>query len=154
QPPRTRSQMAEDLHAQAGEIDAIARENFRAVRRWKGREMVRIALREVAGAASLEETTTELAQIAEICMRRVFDHWNSQLRQQHGSPEAEFAILALGKLGGRELNHSSDVDLIFVYSDEGELSAGFSYHQIFHRRGRKIVHSLSHADPAAGLWRG
>ena len=153
QSPRTRSQMAEDLHAQADEIDAIARENFRALRRWKGREMVRIALREVAGAASLEETTTELSQIAEICIRRVFDHWNSQLRQQHGSPEAEFAILALGKLGGRELNHSSDVDLIFVYSDEGELSAGFSYHQFFNRLGEKILESFSTADPEGALLR-
>jgi glutamate-ammonia-ligase adenylyltransferase len=150
--PRTRAEMASDLRAQAGEIDAVARNNFRALRRWKGREMVRIALREVAGAASLEETTNELSQIAEICIRRVFDHGNTQLRQQHGSPDADFAILALGKLGGRELNHSSDVDLIFVYSDEGELSR-LSYHQFFNRLGEKILESFSMADPAGALFR-
>ena len=60
--------------------------------------MVRIALREVADAADLEETTAELSQIAEICIRRVFDYWNIQLRQELGSPQSELAILALGKL--------------------------------------------------------
>jgi glutamate-ammonia-ligase adenylyltransferase len=153
QSPRAAAQMAEDLHAHASDIDALACENFRALRRWKGREMVRVALREVAGAASLEETTTELSHIAEICIRRVFEYSNSQLRQEHGLPEAEFAILALGKLGGRELNHSSDVDLIFVYSDEGELSAGFSYHQFFNRLGERILESFSTVDPEGALLR-
>jgi [glutamine synthetase] adenylyltransferase / [glutamine synthetase]-adenylyl-L-tyrosine phosphorylase len=152
QSPRAAAQMAEDLRAQAGS-NSIVEKNFRALRHWKRREMVRIALREVAGAASLEETTTELSHIAEICIRRVFDHWNIQLRQRHDSPKAEFAILALGKLGGRELNHSSDVDLIFVYSDEGELSRGLSYHQFFNQLGEKILETFSTADPEGALLR-
>jgi glutamate-ammonia-ligase adenylyltransferase len=152
QSPRAAAQMAEDLRAQTGS-NSIAEKNFRALRHWKRREMVRIALREVAGAASLEETTTELSHIAEICIRRIFDHWNIQLRQRHDSPAAEFAILALGKLGGRELNHSSDVDLIFVYSDEGELSTGLSYHQFFNQLGEKILETFSTADPEGALLR-
>ena len=151
QSPRAAAQMAEDLRAQTGS-NSVAENNFRTLRHWKGREMVRIALREVAAAASLEETTAELSHIAEICIRRVFDHWNTQLRQRHGSPEADFAILALGKLGGRELNHSSDVDLILVYSDEGELSR-FSYHQFFNRLGEKILESFSTTDPEGALLR-
>src|SRR6266702_7742789 len=102
--------------------DSISAENFGALRFWKGREMARVALRELATVAPLEETTAELSQVAEICIRRVFEHWNAEFRQRHGSPDAEFAILALGKLGGGELNHSSDVDLLFLYSDEGQLS--------------------------------
>jgi [glutamine synthetase] adenylyltransferase / [glutamine synthetase]-adenylyl-L-tyrosine phosphorylase len=151
--PRARAEMAADLQAQASNVDGVAHQNFRALRRWKGREMVRIALREVADAASLEETTAELSQLAEICIRRVFEYWNGRLRRQHGSPEAEFAILALGKLGRRELNHSSDVDLIFVYGDEGELSPEFSYHQFFNRLGEKILETFSTADPEGALLR-
>ena len=79
--------------------------------------MTRIAVRELANVASLEETTGELSQVAEICLRNVFEYWNTELRQDYGSPKAEFAILALGKLGGGELNHSSDVDLLFLYSE-------------------------------------
>src|SRR5438309_7428651 len=144
-------QMANDLRALAG--DSIAAENFRALRFWKGREMARIALRELADVAPLEETTAELSQLAEICLSAVFKHWNSELRQRYGSPDAEFTILALGKLGGGELNHSSDVDLIFLYSDEGQVSPRFSYHEFFNRLGKKILETFATRDPEGPLFR-
>ena len=145
------AQMAGDLRTLAG--DSIASENFRALRLWKSREMVRIALRELANVAPLEETTGELSQIAEICIRRVFEHWNAEFRQRHGSPNAEFTILALGKLGGGELNHSSDVDLIFLYGDEGQLSPRFSYHEFFNRLAEKFLEAFSTPDPQGSLFR-
>src|SRR5262249_53962375 len=100
--------MLTELRNLAGK-GSVAENNFRLLRFWKGREMVRIALREVADAAPLEETMIELSQLADICLTTVFDHWNDDLRQRFGSPESEFAIIGLGKLGRRELNHSSDV---------------------------------------------
>ncbi len=133
--------------------DAAANQNFAALRCWKGREMTRIALRELAGVAPLEETTGELSQIAEICIRRVFEHWDRELRQRYGSPKAEFAILGLGKLGGGELNHSSDVDLLFVYSEEGQLTPQISHHEFFNRLGNKILETFSTPDPAGSLFR-
>ncbi len=148
---RDYAQMASDLHMLAG--DSIASENFRALRLWKSREMVRIALRELANVAPLEETTGELSQIAEICIRRAFEHWNAEFRQRHGSPSAEFTILALGKLGGAELNHSSDVDLIFLYSEEGQLSPRFSYHEFFNRLAEKFLATFSTPDPQGSLFR-
>jgi glutamate-ammonia-ligase adenylyltransferase len=148
---RDRVQMSHDLRAVSGTSMAAA--SFRALRVWKGREMVRIALREVADVAPLEETTGELSQIAEICIRRVFDHWDTELRQRYGSPDADFAILALGKLGGSELNHSSDVDLIFLYSREGQLSSRLSYHEFFNRLGKKILETFSTRDAAGSLFR-
>src|SRR6266536_2657698 len=144
-------QMAGDLRTLAG--DSLASENFRALRLWKSREMVRIALRELANVAPLEETTGELSQIAEICIRRVFEHWDSELRKRHGSPMAEFAILGLGKLGGSELNHSSDVDLLFLYSEEGQLTPHISYHEFFNRLGKKILETFSTPHPAGSLFR-
>src|SRR5256885_13697711 len=151
QRPRDRIDMTNALFARAeGEI---ASNNFRALRRWKNKEMTRIALRELSSSAVLEETTLELSQVAEICIREVFNHWNSKLRESHGSPAAEFSILALGKLGGRELNHSSDVDLIFLYTDEGELSPRLSYHQWFNRLSEKILETFSTPDPEGTLFR-
>src|SRR5690242_13274392 len=131
----------------------IAAQNFRALRQWKGREMTRIALRELTGMADLEETTAELSQVAEISIREVFTHWNNKLRESIGSPKAEFAILALGKLGGRELNHSSDVDLIFLYTEEGEVSPQISNHQWFNRLAEKILETFSIPDPEGALFR-
>ncbi len=144
--------MLTDLHNLAGRA-SIAENNFRVLRSWKGREMVRIALREISGAAPLEETLIELSQLADICLTTVFDHWNEELRQRWGSPASQFAIIGVGKLGGRELNHSSDVDLIFVYSEEGQLTAKFSYHEWFTRLGNKIIETFAASDPAGALFR-
>src|SRR6266852_4376155 len=116
-------------------------------------QTARIALREVAEAAPIEETTIELSQLAEICLTQVFEHWNRELRKRLGSPNAEFAILGLGKLGGHELNHSSDVDVIFLYSEEGQLSVGLTYHEWFNRLSRKIVETFSLTNPDGALFR-
>src|SRR6184192_1557878 len=143
--------MFNELRTLAG--DSISEENFGALRFWKGREMTRVALRELANVAPLEETTGELSQIAEICIRRVFEHWDSELRKHHGSPMAEFAILGLGKLGGSELNHSSDVDLLFLYSEEGQLTPHISYHEFFNRLSKRILETFSTPNPAGSLFR-
>jgi glutamate-ammonia-ligase adenylyltransferase len=148
---RSAGQMANELRAFAG--DAIAEDNFRLLRSWKGRETVRIALREIANVAPLEETTAELSQVAGICIRQVLAHWNQELRRRLGSPETEFAVLGLGKLGGGELNHSSDVDLIFFYGEEGQLSPRLSYHEFFNRLSSKILDTFSSSHPEGSLFR-
>jgi glutamate-ammonia-ligase adenylyltransferase len=148
---RDQIEMANELHRTAD--NNVAADNFRILRHWKNREMTRIALRELSNAAALEETTAELSQLAEICVREVFRHWNSKLRETADAPAAQFAVLALGKLGGRELNHSSDVDLIFLYSEEGEISPRVSYHQWFNRLSEKILETFSTPDPEGALFR-
>src|SRR5438067_1215785 len=149
--PRSYAEMLGYLRRSAG--NAIADQGFSALRFWKGREMTRIALRELANVAPLEETTAELSQVAEICIRNVFEHWNAEFRQQYGSPKAEFAILALGKLGGGELNYSSDVDLLFLYSEDGQLTAHISYHEFFNRLGKEILETFSTRHRAGSLFR-
>src|SRR5437899_10025935 len=115
--------------------------------------MTRVALRELANVAPLEETTGELSQIAEICVRRVFQSINAEFKQRYGSPHAEFAILALGNLGGGVLNHISNVDLLFLYSDEGQLSPHLSYHEFFNRLAKKILETFSIPHPEGSLFR-
>src|SRR5213595_2614169 len=148
---RRYAEMLAALRAVIG--DSIPQQEFALLRFWKGREMTRVALRELANVAPLEETTGELSQIAEICIRRVFEHSDADLRQRHESPTAEFAILALGKLGGSELNHSSDVDLLFLYSEEGQLTPHISYHEFFNRLGKRILETFSTPHPAGSLFR-
>ena len=147
---RAYGQMRRDLHDLTE--GSIAANNFRGLRLWKGREMTRVALRELADVASLEETTAELSQLAEICLAEVYEYWDSELRRRYGSPESEFTILALGKLGGCELNHSSDVDLMFLYGDEGQLSR-LSHHEWFNRLGEKILETFAGADAEGSLFR-
>jgi len=149
--PREYAEILSELHSLAG--GSVEQQDFAPLRFWKGREMTRVAVRELANVAPLEETTGELSQIAEICIRRVFEHWNTELRRRHGSPTAVFAILALGKLGGSELNHSSDVDLLFLYSEEGQLTPHISYHEFFNRLGKRILETFSTPHPAGSLFR-
>ncbi|MBA3273783.1 MAG: bifunctional [glutamate--ammonia ligase]-adenylyl-L-tyrosine phosphorylase/[glutamate--ammonia-ligase] adenylyltransferase [Chthoniobacterales bacterium] len=149
--PRGHGRMLKDLRAAAGEI--VSAQNFRALRVWKGREMLRIALRELADAASLEQTTAELSQLAEICVEHVLEHWTAELRKRFGTPKAEFAVLALGKLGGRELNHSSDIDVIFLYSDEGQVSPSLTNHEWFNRLAAKVFETFAVKDAAGSLFR-
>ncbi|PYL45857.1 MAG: hypothetical protein DMF40_14375, partial [Verrucomicrobia bacterium] len=132
--------MLAELHESSG---SVAAENFHALRLWKAREMTRIALREVAEASSVEDTTAELSCLAGVCLATVYEECDRRLRARAGTPDTEFTILGLGKLGGRELNHSSDIDLIFLYGEEGQVSARLTNHEWHNRLAEQIVKSFS-----------
>ena len=95
---------------------------IRAVRQ---REMVRIALRDLMGWASLEQTLAELSALAEYCISQSISYAKRALLPRFGLPrngegeEQELLVLGMGKLGGAELNFSSDIDLIFLYPESG-----------------------------------
>ena len=91
------------------------------LRAYRGREMTRIAFRDLAGWNNLYETVTDLSGLADACLEQATAVLQAWLSQKLGAPTAEdgsrqqLIILGLGKLGARELNFSSDVDLIFTY---------------------------------------
>ena len=101
------------------------------LRRFKQRELFRIAARDLARLSNVVEITRELSDVADVCLEAVLQIIRLQFTARFGRPfhqDAEghwqptaFAVLGLGKLGGQELNYSSDVDLMFVYDDEGEV---------------------------------
>ena len=99
---------------------------MRLLRNCRRREMVRIAWRDLAGWADLTETMTDLSAFADACLHHTLEilyHWQCE---KSGRPQAadgtqqHLVILGLGKLGARELNFSSDVDLIFAYPKGGK----------------------------------
>ncbi len=99
---------------------------------FRRKELLRIVIRDVLGLATLSEVTEELSNLADAVLAAALQKVNAELAERHGSPlvssasaesePARFAVLALGKLGGRELNYSSDIDLIFLYTENGETS--------------------------------
>jgi len=99
------------------------------LRQFKQRELLRIAARDLARLANAEQITVELSNVADVCLDAALRLSLEQLESKLGRPyhkDAEdnwaptcFAVLGLGKLGGEELNYSSDVDLMFVYTEEG-----------------------------------
>ncbi|ACM18753.1 glutamate--ammonia ligase adenylyltransferase [Geotalea daltonii FRC-32] len=103
---------------------------FPLLRRFKLTEILRIAARDLNGLAPLEEVTAELSSLAAACLQVAYEEARRQLVAEHGLPlmqtpegEADLTIIGMGKFGGRELNFSSDIDIIFFYSsDHGETS--------------------------------
>lgn len=98
--------------------------------RFKRRELLRIYLRDCLKLATLSDTTTELSFLADSVLSRALQVCYQPLLKRYGNPQtldergrfitAEFAIIGMGKLGSYELNYSSDIDLIFIYSADGE----------------------------------
>lgn len=116
-----------DLQALANTDEAAF---MQALRRIRQREMVRIALRDLAGHTGLDETLAALSGLADFCLRQAHARAYKILTARHGMPENEggepqsLIVLAMGKLGGGELNYSSDIDLLFAYPDGGQTRAG------------------------------
>ncbi|MGB9179777.1 MAG: hypothetical protein WCB68_11080 [Pyrinomonadaceae bacterium] len=100
--------------------------------RFRRRELLRIYLRDIRRISSVVETTEELSNLADAILEYALslahqdlaNHYGSPLRtDEHGRTAATtFSIIALGKLGSLELNYASDIDLLFIYSDDGETS--------------------------------
>jgi glutamate-ammonia-ligase adenylyltransferase len=101
------------------------------LRRFKKREYIRIGLRDLLGKAPMQETVEDISNLADVCLQIAYEYADQVLRKKFGVPfyqdaddnwkQAEFTVLGMGKLGGVELNFSSDIDLIYIYtSSKGE----------------------------------
>ncbi len=122
--------------------------------RFKRREYVRIMLRDVLKIAPLAETTAEISALADVLIGEALREADSALQKRYGAPrhldaggrlvDTPFAILSLGKLGGSELNYSSDVDLLYIFGDGQEApEATISNHEYFIRLAQQVTEILS-----------
>jgi glutamate-ammonia-ligase adenylyltransferase len=126
-----------------------------ALRRFRRREMVRIAWRDLAGLAGLEETLGDLTDLAEHLVDATLERLHGGQSRRFGEPrDAEgqpqrLVVLGMGKLGGRELNFSSDIDLIFAYPRHGQTDGAktISNEEFFRRLGQRLIKTL--AEPTA-----
>ena len=131
------------------------------LRRFRRREMLRIGVRDLLRLADVPETTAALSDLAALLIHAAYEIIDADLRRQYGRPmhknrqgkwvETGFAVIGMGKLGGHELNYSSDVDLIYVYeSHDGETratgataAAGISNEEYFEILSRELTKALS-----------
>ncbi len=121
-----------------------------ALRRQRVREMVRIAWRDLAGLADLPETFADTSGFADVAIQAAVDYGGRDLARTYGEPRSAagetqpFIVIGMGKLGGGELNFSSDIDLIFVFPDKGETSGARGIHNedYFTRLGRLVIRLL------------
>ncbi len=147
---RDPSRLIEDLWA---EMRASPTEDARrlALRRFRLREVLRIGYNDIVRDLPLDLITLDLAHLADACVEVAVRSARLSVEAKHGRPRGEggqaarFVVLALGKLGGEELNYSSDIDLIFVYDAEGTTAGPkvISNAQFFAKVGAEVVRTLS-----------
>ncbi len=120
---------------------------------FKHAQHLRVGARDIAGKENIRATTATLAEIAEVCVRQLTLYQYQQLVRKYGVPRrgsngdvCEFVILAAGKVGGREPNYHSDVDVIFLFEEDGQTdTAGISQaasttnQHFFSELGQRIV---------------
>jgi glutamate-ammonia-ligase adenylyltransferase len=119
----------------------------RALRHLRRREMTRIAWRDIAGLSSTEQTLREVSAFAAAVIDFATKVAARLLEPRHGkppAPEDALVVLGMGKLGGNELNFSSDVDLIFLFPRQGETTgpAVLALEEFFTRQGRLLIRLL------------
>lgn len=121
-----------------------------ALRRLRHRAMAHIALRDLCGLAPLAEVVESMTLLADITTNFALDHYHQQLVATYGEPldrngrPQRLLIIGMGKLGGRELNVSSDVDYIFIYPEEGETAGPkvVENYDFFTRLGKRVIGAL------------
>ena len=122
----------------------------RILREWRRREMLRIAWRDITGQSAAAETLRDLSDFADAAIRAAAAAARLHLQAVFGLPrdadgaEVPLIVLAMGKLGGRELNFSSDIDLIFLFPSAGQTdgSREVENEEYFNRLGRELIRLL------------
>lgn len=131
------------------------------LRRLRRRELLRIAWRDIAGWAELDETLHGLSDLADGCIQGALTHLARWHAERHGIARnakgvaQSLVVLGLGKLGARELNFSSDIDLLFAYPEAGmsDGERGLDNEEYFLRLGQKLVRVLDEATADGFVFR-
>ena len=144
--PLSEDQLLAPLHqdfADDNEVKSV-------LRRVRQRAMCHLALRDLCGLAPLSEIVECMTMLADVTTNFALDYYHRQLADIYGEPldkaghPQRLLIIGMGKLGGRELNVSSDVDYIFVYPEEGDTNGAKSIdnYDFFTRLGKRIISAL------------
>ena len=149
------------VNSQGDESDeALWMANLRLARQ---RLMLWVAFRDLNGMADLQEVTHALSHFAELAVSASIAFIRADLKNRFGLPwsnatqsEMPLMVVGMGKLGGLELNLSSDIDLIFLYEHEGETTGGpksLSHHEWFTRMGKRLIKLLAEHDANGFVFR-
>src|SRR5690554_5967296 len=132
------------------------------LRRLRERVFFTLMARDIAGAAPLQEVVSGMTQLADLAITQAYRSVATELAAVHGTPldpetgaPQEMLILGMGKLGGCELNVSSDIDLIMLYGEDGETQGRrpLSNHEFYGRLTRQMMRILSEVDANGYVFR-
>ena len=134
----------------------------KVLRRLRQRVFHTLIVRDISGAASLQEVVTAMTLLAELAISTAYQCAAHSLAELHGTPidpetgkPQEMIIVGMGKLGGRELNVSSDIDLIMLFGNDGETPGRrpLSHHEFYARLTRRMMPIISEIDADGQVFR-
>ena len=134
----------------------------RVLRQLRKKTFFLLMVRDLGGVAPLEEVVGAMSALADLCIEQAYRSAVQDLLPSHGMPHdpatglpQEMIIIGMGKLGGDELNVSSDIDLVMLYGEEGETDGPrpISHHEFYARLTRKMMPILSEADSDGQVFR-
>ncbi len=139
-------EIVNEVHAMGNYAEVLA-----SLRRFKRRETLRIAYGDIVRNQPVETVVRQISYLADAIVEAAVEYARRHLEPQYGVPlrsdgeRSRFVVLALGKLGGVELNYSSDIDLIFVYEQDGQTDARriVSNQEYFERLSKEIMRLLT-----------
>lgn len=143
------------------QIDPAAAPDPLPFARFRRQQILRILIRDVLGFGALSDVTAELSALADAIVGTACGRIHRDLVSRYGHPRSEagepayFAVVALGKLGGEELNYSSDIDLMFLYSANGVTDGAVSLtnKEFFKRAANELTALLSAYTPEGMCYR-
>lgn len=120
---------------------------------FQDKEVLRIAVRDLLGKDDIRAVTAALSDVAEVLLDEVASRQETLLTERHGSA-CPHAIVAMGKLGGREMSYHSDLDLVVVYEAEGRTAGTrpIDHVEYFTEYARRLIKALSHMGPLGKLF--
>ncbi len=129
----------------------------RRLRLYRRHEILRLGAREI-GWGTTEEVAAELSGFADACLELAFRFCDADLRREYGEPvtdeaPASFVVLAMGKLGGEELNFSSDVDVCYFYSSDAGQAGERSLHEYYSELSRRITTAIEEVTEDGTIFR-
>ena len=133
-----------------------------ALRTLRKHVMLRLIARDLGGLATLDEVVATMTALAEVSIERAVTHLEKRFAADYGSPLGadskavqHLHVIGMGKLGGRELNVSSDIDLVFAYAEDGETDGArpLSNHEYFIRLSRRLITILNEATADGYVFR-
>lgn len=168
---RSKEELVEDLGGFLSRVKSQERV-WAALRRFKMRETLRIGLQDLLGNLDLTDVTQQLSLMADVVLQRAYEICRADLVHRYGEPRyagpageqaCGFVIVGMGKLGGEELNFSSDIDLLFIYEGEGEtdgltspsgaLIGRVSNHEFFTRLGEGVIKAIGELTSEGRVFR-
>jgi glutamate-ammonia-ligase adenylyltransferase len=124
-----------------------------ALRRLRQRVMLRLILRDIGGLAGFVEVARTMTTLAEVAIGAALNACGAAMRREAGDPGTRLLVVGMGKLGGGELNVSSDIDLIFVYPEDAELPGGRTRHEYFSQLGKRLIKCLDEPTEEGRVFR-